>query len=148
MSHRLQSVAPDYVRELIDFAGRGGQMSRVAQLQLDGTVAAFNMLAMNRCAYVADEVGMGKTMIALGVMGLLRLQQPTARVIIIVPRENLQQKWEKELRVFVGQHWKPYAGVKSLQGMPSREPVRCSSLLHFVHESLLNPDRDFLLRMT
>ena len=32
-----------------------------AEAQLEGTVAGFNMLARNRVAYVADEVGMGKT---------------------------------------------------------------------------------------
>lgn len=146
----MKRIRRDLVESLIDFAPTE-QAKRMgfAQYQLEGTVALFNMLARNRVAYLADEVGMGKTYVALGVMALLRWQNPRARIVVIAPRENIQLKWVKELHNFVAANWKVTGNrVKSLQGGPSWEPVACGSLAEFAHEALLNQDRDFFLRMT
>ncbi len=146
----MKMVTKEFVRELIDFApasyqGKGG----FADTQLEGTVALFNMLQRNRCAYLADEVGMGKTYVALGVMGLFRYFNPHARIVVITPRENIQRKWIKELENFVRLNWQISGNrVKSIQGTPDWEPVLSNSLLSFVHEILLNADRDFFLRST
>ncbi len=146
----MNTVTPSFVQELIDFAptvlakGFG-----FAEQQLEGTVALFNMLQQNRCAYLADEVGMGKTYVALGVMGLTRYFNPHARIAVVAPRENIQRKWIKELKNFVRLNWRLTGNrVKSLQGKPAWEPVYCNSLLDFAGETLLNADRDFFLRMT
>jgi len=146
----LQTVDRTLAHELIDFGAAGyGTDAGFADVQLDGTVALYNMLARNRCAYLADEVGMGKTYVALGVMALLRYFDPHARVVVIAPRENIQKKWDKELRNFVRTNWQRAGNrVKSIQGGPAWDPVICGNLLNFVQEALLNPDRDFLLRMT
>jgi len=145
----MKTIGLDLVRELIDFAPTE-EVKKLgfAELQLEGTAAAYNMLARNRCAYIADEVGMGKTFVALGMMALLRYFNPDARMLVIAPRENIQRKWIKELQNFVHFNWKLEDNrVKSLQGGPVREPVRCESLMHFVRECLLNADRDLFLRM-
>ena len=146
----MNTVTPSFVQELIDFAptvlakGFG-----FAEHQLEGTVALFNMLQRNRCAYLADEVGMGKTYVALGVMGLTRYFNPHARIAVVAPRENIQRKWIKELKNFVRLNWRLTGNrVKSLQGEPAWEPVYCNSLLDFVSEVQRNADRDFFLRMT
>ena len=143
-------ITPEFVRGLIDFAPTE-ETKRLgfSENQLEGTVALFNMLARNRCAYLADEVGMGKTYIALAVMSLVRYFKPNAHIIVIAPRENIQRKWVKELTNFVRLNWK-YVGsrVKSLQGGPVWKPVLCRSLLDLAHQAILNEDRDFFLRMT
>jgi hypothetical protein len=146
----VKTVSPEFVGELIDFAPSEEVRSLgFAETQLEGTVALFNMLARNRCAYLADEVGMGKTYVALGVMSLVRYFDPAARIVVIAPRENIQRKWIKELQNFVRLNWKIVGNrVKSLQGGPAWEPVLCGSLLDFAHEALLHADRDFFLRMT
>lgn len=146
----MKTVSTGFVRELIDFAPTGdAQLSRFAVDQLDGTVALFNMLARNRVAYLADEVGMGKTYVALAVMSVLRHLDPGARVVVIAPRENIQRKWIKERSNFVRHNWKIVGDrVKSIQGAPAWEPVRCGSLLEFAEDALLHADRDFFLRMT
>jgi hypothetical protein len=146
----VKTITSEFVDELIDFSpGEAKEAQGVSELQREGTVAAFNMLATNRCAYLADEVGTGKTYIALGVMSLLRFLKPDARVIVIAPRENIQRKWEKELRNFVRVNWRVVGNrVKSLQGSPVWEPKLCHSLVEFANESMINHDRDFLLRMT
>ena len=144
------TITTGFARELIDFAPD----EQVKQLgfeesQLQGTVALYNMLERNRCAYLADEVGMGKTYVALGVMALVRYFDPHARIVVIAPRENIQRKWIKELKNFVRSNWKVTGNrVKSLQGGPVWAPVYCDSLRSFIHEATLQPDRDFFLRMT
>ena len=146
----MQTISPEFLDELIDFTPQGGNASKsVGKLQREGTVAAFNMLAYNGCAYLADEVGMGKTYVALGVMSLLRYFDPHTRVIVIAPRQNIQEKWKKELTNFVRNNWKIIGNrVKSLESTPVWEPVVCGNLPIFAREALLNQDRDFFLRMT
>ena len=146
----MTTVTPSFVREVIDFAPT--ELARgfgFAEQQQQGTAALFNMLERNRCAYLADEVGMGKTYVALGVMALTRYFNPHARIMVIAPRENIQRKWIKELKNFVRLNWQLTGNrVKSLQGEPAWEPVYCNSLVDFVAEALLNAERDFFLRMT
>ena len=146
----MRSITPEFLDKLIDFAPSGEDRDKAfGSQQRDGTVAAFNMLARNGCAYLADEVGMGKTYVALGVMSLLRYFDPHARIVVIAPRENIQRKWVKELRNFVGRNWRVVGNrVKSLHGGPVWEPVVCSALAEFAREALVNQDRDFFLRMT
>ena len=146
----MTTITRDFVEQLIDFApGEDTSLTMIAQQQLDGTVALFNMLQRNRCAYLADEVGMGKTYVALGVMSLIRYLNPQARIVVIAPRENIQRKWIKELKNFVRVNWKIVGNrVKSLQGAPVWEPVYCNNVIDFTQERLFNADRDFFLRMT
>ena len=141
----MSTVTRAFVKELIDFApGEDNPLKGIAEQQLDGTVALFNMLQRNRCAYLADEVGMGKTYVALGVMSLVRYLNPHARVVVIAPRENIQRKWAKDLKNFVRVNWKIVGNrVKSLQGEPAWAPVHCNNLIDFTQERLLNADRDF-----
>ena len=146
----MKTVSPAFVNELIDFAPTEETREMgFADAQRDGTVALFNMLQRNKVAYLADEVGMGKTYVALGVMALARYFDPHARIVVIAPRENIQRKWVKELKNFVRHNWRIVGNrVKSLQGEPAWEPVHCDTLIDFVREAMLNADRDFFLRMT
>ena len=57
-------------RRILDFGARIGGGSQ-ADEQLEGAVAIHNMLVQHKAAYLADEVGMGKTYVALGVLALL-----------------------------------------------------------------------------
>ena len=146
----MRPITPEFLDKLIDFApSRADRRQAFWNQQRDGTVAVFNMLARNGCAYLADEVGMGKTYVALGVVSLLRYLDPHARIVVIAPRENIQRKWVKELHNFVGRNWLVVGNrVKSLQNRPLWEPVVCNSLIEFAREALVNQDRDFFLRMT
>lgn len=134
--------------ELLDFSVRIGKGQR-ADEQLEGAVALHNILQERRVAYLADEVGMGKTYVALGAMALFRHMQPDFRVLIIAPRENIQRKWMKELGNFVRNNVR-FADmrVKALDGRPARPMVFCNSLISLARESTLNPNRDFFARLT
>ena len=67
------------------------RLRSIAEEQLEGAVAMHNLLARQGFAYLADEVGMGKTYVALGAVALLRYLNPGFRVLYIAPRENIQR---------------------------------------------------------
>lgn len=133
---------------LLDFGKRIGPGPR-ADAQLHGAVAIHNLLATEGVAYLADEVGMGKTYVALGALALFRHFQPHFRVLVIAPRENIQKKWMKELRNFVTHNMRfPDLRVKSIDDRPARSLVACDNLLDLVQEATLDPNRDFFVRLT
>jgi len=133
--------------ELLDFGARIGTGQR-SQEQLEGAVAIHNVLDQRGVAYLADEVGMGKTYVALGAMALFRHYEPDFRVLVIAPRENIQNKWMKELRNFVAHNVRfPDLRVKALDDRPSRPLVACGNLLDLAYEVTINPNRDFFLRL-
>ena len=102
--------------QLLDFGARIGN-GPCATEQLEGAVAIHNILLTEGVAYLADEVGMGKTFVALGALALFRHFQPDFRVLIIAPRENIQTKWMKEFRNFVAYNVRfPDMRVKALDG--------------------------------
>ena len=146
--NNLPRISDQLVNQLIDFNPNGkAELETVANYQRKATVATFNMLAMNKFSYLADEVGMGKTYVALAVINLMRYLNPNTKVVIITPRKNIQWKWKKELENFVGTNWKIIANrVKSLDSTPVWKPVICNNLAEFAHEALLDQDRDFILR--
>jgi ERCC4-related helicase len=146
----VKSISTELARELIDFAPtEKAKKLGFGESQLHGTVSAYNMLAQNKIAYLADEVGMGKTYIALGVLGLLRHLNPEARVMIIAPRENIQRKWIKELSNFVVHNWQVEDNrFKGLNGKPVYTPMLCGSFQEFSTYSRISDQRDPFLRMT
>ncbi|MBI2893941.1 MAG: DEAD/DEAH box helicase family protein [Deltaproteobacteria bacterium] len=141
-------IALEAAERLLDFGASIGASPR-AREQLEGAVALHDILARRRVAYLADEVGMGKTYVALGALALFRHFDPATRVLVIAPRENIQTKWMKEMRNFVA-HNVRFADmrVKSLDGRPARPLVSCRNLQELVREVVLNPNRDFFLRLS
>ena len=134
--------------KLLDLGARIGGGPR-AQEQLEGAVAIHNILSEHGVAYLADEVGMGKTYVALGALALFRHYDPQFRVLFIAPRENIQLKWMKELRNFVEHNFRyPDLRVKAIDGRPAHALVRCESLLGLVEEATVDPNRDFFMRLT
>jgi len=135
-------------RKLLNFGARMGQGQR-ADEQLEGAVAIHNILDQQGVAYLADEVGMGKTYVALGALALFRHYQPDFRVLVIAPRENIQTKWMKELRNFVAYNV-AFADlrIKACDGEPIRPLIACGNLLDLVRESTVCPDRDFFVRLS
>ena len=101
----------------------------VAERQLQVICKGFNFLMQeeNNALYIADEVGLGKTYIALGIASLMRHFSSNPehyQDVIVVPKENLQLKWEKEIRQFVRNNYKLYDNrVKSVIGKPNGDIV-------------------------
>ncbi|MFG2099892.1 helicase-related protein [Micromonospora echinaurantiaca] len=119
-----------------------------ARDQLHGAVAVHNILQRHRVAYLADEVGMGKTYVALGVVALLRHFTPDLRVLVIAPRENIQKKWQREQHVFTKNNLRlDDLRVRMPGGLPARPLVHCRNLIQLVEETEVGPDRDFFVRL-
>ena len=138
----------DAARQLLDFGARIGPGQR-AEEQLHGAVALYHLLQTRGVAYLADEVGMGKTYVALGAWALFRHFQPNFRVLVLSPRENIQDKWVKELRNFVAHNVRfPDLRVKAVDGLPARPLTSCANLMGFVREATRDPNRDFFLRLS
>lgn len=143
-------LSVDAVDAVVDFgADERLRDTSIPLFQREGTAAIYNLLARNRVAYLGDEVGMGKTFVALAVIGLLRLVNPLARVVVIAPRENIQRKWILELENFAKRNWRRQdLRFRSLQDTPVREPLPCDSIPDFVELMHARPDVDAFLRTT
>jgi Type III restriction enzyme, res subunit/Helicase conserved C-terminal domain len=134
--------------QLLDFGARIGPGQR-ADEQLRGAVAIHNILSQHRVAYLADEVGMGKTYVALGAVALFRHFNPRFRLLVIAPRQNIQLKWMKEFRLFVTNNVRfPDMRMKGVDSQPAHQLVFCDNLSALARETSLNQNRDFFVRLT
>lgn len=100
----FEEIKINKVRELISFGGKDQGKFKgneyIPILQVRGVTALCKILSTRKYAYLADEVGMGKTYQALGVVTMLLSERPKARILIIAPSENVQNNWRKEISRF------------------------------------------------
>jgi hypothetical protein len=88
--------------ELLDMSGKLPGFEDIGAKQLDAAVALHRMLLTYGSAYLADEVGMGKTYVALATVALFRHLQPRFRVLYLAPSKNVLRKWhDRELPAFI-----------------------------------------------
>jgi hypothetical protein len=145
----LRPVDVELARAWVDFKGRSDAAGAFAETQLEGAVALHNLLAKERFAYLADEVGMGKTYIAIGAMALMRRRHPEMRVLYIAPKANIQANWLTTLRNFAANNWRADdARIRSLGGSLAFPVVSCENLRDLATAAVLNDRRDFLMRMS
>ncbi|MFY1615884.1 helicase-related protein [Micromonospora sp. WMMD736] len=140
-------ISLDTGAQLLDF-DRVIRNPQRAKDQLQGAVALHNILQRHHVAYLADEVGMGKTYVALGVVALMRHFTPDLRVLVVAPRENIQQKWRREQQVFIKNNVRfDDLRVRMPGGLPARPLVQCRDLIELLEETAVGPDRDFFVRL-
>lgn len=96
----FEDVTMGKVKEVIDFAGKKFKESDIPELQEKGATALCKILQGRQYAYLADEVGMGKTYQAIGVISMLLKEKSDARILIIAPSERVQRNWEYEINNF------------------------------------------------
>lgn len=82
-----------------------GETSMAAK-QAEGVAGLWNLLNTQRLALLADEVGMGKTYQAVGVMLLHWLRKPNARILVMAPNKTLCKNWENEFANFTKEHYR------------------------------------------
>lgn len=68
--------------------------------QEDTVLRALELLDRNPGVLIADEVGMGKTFEALGVVAALCRREPRCKIAIVTPGPDLNTKWESEFERF------------------------------------------------
>ena len=91
------------VNNIISFLGKESSFNgdtTIPELQTKGVTALCNILHNGKYAYLADEVGMGKTYQAIGVISMLLKEKPTAKVLIIAPNRSVQSNWLSEIKNF------------------------------------------------
>ena len=136
----MKMLDKETARKIINLKASDLIREAVADRQLDVIFKGFNYLSHpeNNALYIADEVGLGKTYIALGIASLLRHFSNSVdsyQDVILVPKENLQNKWAKEIRRFVGNNYLLADNrVKSVIG----DPVGAIDL----HDGIQSIERD------
>lgn len=106
MTPFTEPIRPEDVGELIDFTVPDKDTGSMAKMQSEGVAALYNILCMGSVAYLADEVGMGKTYQALGLAALVWNETRNARILFISPRQNLQEKWVDDYKRFLASNYR------------------------------------------
>lgn len=142
----MQAIDLATAEALIDFSGKQDKLKDLARQQLVGTVALHNILIKQSAAYLADEVGMGKTYIALGVVALMRRFKPDLRVLYLLPKNNVRDKWEKDYKSFVEHNYKLRDfSVKGLGNRPAVRYAVSSSLPDLIQSIATDSARDHFI---
>lgn len=92
------------LREVVSLAGaRRAAISFDEAMRQEATVCrVLELLAADRGAVIADDVGMGKTYEALAVAALALSRGRNKRVFVVTPRKEVRRKWEQDLEQFAG----------------------------------------------
>ena len=135
-------------RRLIDFSGRDESLRDLSELQIEGAVALQNMIANPEIgfAYLADEVGMGKTYVALGVVAIMRYFNPMLRVLYVCPSRNVQEKWEREYKSFIRTNVRVHHGrIRTLQRLPAAPYTSCRNVLDLLRAATTGYYADYFI---
>jgi hypothetical protein len=153
-----QILSRDDVTRLVQFYDPQ-KNSHLNDLQTLGCHALWNTLCQEdlRFAYLADEVGMGKTYQALGVMGVLQYLKPGAKIVILCPGREMQKQWSSDWHSFFQEKYCPTGIDQSLKGIrieangvegfESRfQPQICEDLREFAAHLVTSQNQVYLLR--
>ena len=135
-------------REILDLSGGQEDLKLLGEIQLEGAVALFNMIADPDLGvgYLADEVGMGKTYIALSVVALMRYFNPSLRVLYICPSRNVQEKWDREYRSFIRHNVKVSQNrIRTLDGEPAAPYISCKNVVEMIEVAASGYYADFFV---
>jgi len=146
----INKLSNEYKTKFIDFSAGNSEFADLADIQQEGSVALYNILNQetDSIAYLADEVGMGKTFIALGTVMLMRYLNPTLRVLYIAPNKQLKNQWIEEYRQFIKNHINLSHGhVKSLSGESAVEYADCNSLDDLIQKTSSGYFADYFVQM-
>lgn len=105
-------LSNERIRQLLRLKTDANIADEIAVRQTEVIRKAYNYLtdpaAQNHLIYLADEVGLGKTYMALGIALLLRHHAPNPLAyqdVVIVPKKNLQKKWHEALQGFLNHNY-------------------------------------------
>ncbi len=146
MNRELLDLAT--AREIIDFSGGISSLENLGNMQLEGAVALHNLIVNPEIGfgYLADEVGMGKTYIALGVVALMRYFNPTLRVLYICPSRNVQEKWDKEYLSFTKHNVKvSQFRIRTTAGKPAAPYISCKNVNEMIQMAASGYFADFFV---
>lgn len=135
------ALTPQKVSEWINFdrnnpdwTYKDDTTGAMPERQAEGVAGLWNILATRQVALLADEVGMGKTVQALGVMAMLWKTKPTAKVLVMAPNRDICLHWSREYRAFLRDHYRTVDHLvrNGVDGGPVHEPHFYSHLTDLV----------------
>ncbi len=144
----MKPIDLETARRLIDFSGGDESLKGLSEMQIEGAVALQNMIVDPEVgfAYLADEVGMGKTYVALGVVAMLRYFNPTLRVLYICPSRNVQEKWDREYKSFIRVNVRVNQGrIRTRQGLPAAPYTSCRNVVDLLHDAASGYYADYFI---
>lgn len=157
-SNPWKNLSSDDVTNLVRFYDPEKNKS-LNDLQTTGAHALWNTLCRDdfRFAYLADEVGMGKTYQALGVIGILKYLKPDAKILILCPGLEMQKQWSSDWHSFFQEKFCPTGidrnlkscriDANSVEGFESRiQPQLCDNLREFAAHLVASQHSTYLLR--
>lgn len=139
-------ISVNIAQELIDFSAGAADRKNLAEQQIRGSVALYNIFQNQDLAYLADEVGMGKTYVALGTIALMRKKKPDLRVLYLLPKNNVRDKWVKDYRSFVEHNYRhDDLIVRSLERTPAAPSIVCKGLEALIREAATGNNQDIFI---
>ena len=143
------SLSQEAIGRHLDFIGDGGIEEAIAYKQLEGVAGLWRLLRELNYAYLADEVGMGKTYQALGVLALTWMLNPDARVVVVTPNAAVQNNWAREYDSFMRRNVTACGGrVRDpLTGDPLRPALVHSNLAELSQALLKRTEGLHLVRL-
>lgn len=132
----FDNVNMTLIKNYISFAGNNAafkEENTIPDLQCKGVTALCNILKGRQYAYLADEVGMGKTYQAIGVISMLLNEKKNAKILVIAPNEAVQINWINEIRNFSKNN---LIGDKQIEA-EAIHPIELIS--HYVEENKVAP---------
>lgn len=111
--------------------------ARDVERQEDTVLRALTLLDRGPGVVLADEVGMGKTYEALGVIAAQTHSKPEARTLILTPGPDLNTKWVKELSAFGDPSRPMYSGFKVGEVERFQEAKTLGEMVDHLHQSAI-----------
>ena len=92
---------------------------------MEGVYGLIQRLKQHDIALLADEVGMGKTIQALGVMSLLWQSKPNAKVLVLAPNMVICDQWRNEFENLRHKH----ANADLAEAIKHIRPILCKNFI-------------------
>ncbi len=135
-------ITPQKVTEYISFDRNDhdcvydNTSNSIRNKQTEGVAYIWNLLQRYGIALLADEVGMGKTLQAIGICTLLWNINPDATVLVIAPNETLVNNWINEYNCFINEHYKKSDDIvkTSIGNKPINKPFYSRNIKMLVKE--------------
>jgi superfamily II DNA or RNA helicase len=103
----------EWLRSFLRLDARSSTLTvptRDIERQEDTVLRALSLLDQQPGVVLADEVGMGKTFEALGVIAARHHADTARRMLVLTPGPDLNTKWTKEFRAFCDKQVPMYRG--------------------------------------
>jgi hypothetical protein len=144
-------MTPVNISQLFNFSDDVSQN----QIQTQGVAGLWNILHEEKdskprnFAYLADEVGLGKTLQALAVIALHLKKNPKAIAVVVVPK-SVQQGWAGEWNLLMSKIYQPDGTLIFEDHLNKKirivDALICDNLHDFVKGLYLGSSRLFILR--